>query len=178
MDRSKGREWAVKLTGPLRWRRYTGLNEGNRETVFFEFDLPPGQREVPKDVYDVIKSVQYLERSPEDGGGRYNTGLECRRGIGNSPRRTPDVPPPIFWVHASANLLKRLTPPSQRPLTQFTRRLSYDCIFGSLGLLPWEQTSARWQSSDVPCFAAELSTRNGLIWSTVMASLVSSMVTA
>lgn len=85
MDRAKGREWTVRLNGPVPYRRYSGLNEGNRETIFFEFDLPPGQREVPPEVYAVIKSVQYLERSPEHGGGRCNTGLECRRGIWQFP---------------------------------------------------------------------------------------------
>jgi hypothetical protein len=88
MDRSKGREWTVRLTGPLRYRRYTGHNEANRPTIYFEFDVPPGDQRLPDAVFQVIKSVQYLERGPRHGGGTFNSGLECRRGIW----RFPDTP--------------------------------------------------------------------------------------
>lgn len=88
MERGNGREWTVRLAGPVRYRRYTASDHLNRPTIFFEFDLPPGEREVPKDVYDVIKSMKYLHRSEDHGGGVRPTGLENRRGTW----RFPDTP--------------------------------------------------------------------------------------
>jgi hypothetical protein len=85
MERNKGREWTVRLTGPVRYRRYTGLNNANMPSIFFAFDAPPGQKEVPKDIYDVIKSVKHLVRGAEHGGGLHDTGLEYRQGIWRLP---------------------------------------------------------------------------------------------
>lgn len=88
MERGYGREWTVRITGPVRYRRYTATNHVNKPSIFFEFDLPPGQREVPKEIYDAIKSVQFLPRSPEHGGGVRATGLEYRQGIWRLPNNS------------------------------------------------------------------------------------------
>lgn len=88
MDRTEGREWTVRVTGPIRYRRYTGLNQGGLPSIFFDFDLPPGQRDVPDDVYKVIKSVKQLPRPEGKGQGMRYTGLEFRQGIW----RLPDDP--------------------------------------------------------------------------------------
>ena len=88
MDRTERRGWTRRITGPIQYRRYTGLNHANLPSIFFDFDLPPGQRDVPEDVYKVIKSVKTLPRLSEGYYGTQDTGLECRGGIW----RLPDTP--------------------------------------------------------------------------------------
>jgi hypothetical protein len=88
MDPTEDREWTRRVAEPLRYRRYTGLNHGGIPSIFFEFDLPNGQRDVPEEIYKVIKSVKTLPRLTGDRCGMRDTGLEFRQGIW----RLPDNP--------------------------------------------------------------------------------------
>jgi hypothetical protein len=70
-----GRGWTTRFTGQVRYRRYTDKDGGGRPAIIFKFELAPNQTELPQEVYAVLQEMKYLHRTPEDGGGRYRSGL-------------------------------------------------------------------------------------------------------
>ena len=61
-----GRSWTERFTGPVRYRRFTDLDAGGRPSIFFKFELAPGQSDLPQGVYDILHEMKYLDRNPAD----------------------------------------------------------------------------------------------------------------
>jgi hypothetical protein len=80
-EKKPGFGWTVRITGPIRYRRYTDKDGGGRPSIFFKFELAPGQSDLPQEVYDILHELKYLNRNPEHGkgSGQYPTGLEFQR---------------------------------------------------------------------------------------------------
>jgi hypothetical protein len=76
-----GRSWTERFTGPIRYRRYTDLDGGGRPSIFFKFELAPGQSDLPQEVYDILHQLKHLDRNPKHGrgSGQYPTHLEFQR---------------------------------------------------------------------------------------------------
>ena len=76
-----GRGWTERFTGPIRYRRFTELDGGGRPSIFFKFELAPGQSDLPQGVYDVLHELKYMDRTPDldHGSGKYPTGLAFSR---------------------------------------------------------------------------------------------------
>ncbi len=80
-DTRPGRSWTERFTGPIRYRRYTDLDGGGRPSIFFKFELTPGQSDLPQEVYDILHQLKYLDRNPKHGkgSGLYPTQLTFQR---------------------------------------------------------------------------------------------------
>jgi hypothetical protein len=74
-----GRSWTERLTGPIRYRRFTDLDAGGRPSIFFKFELAPGQRDLPQEVYDVLNEMKQLNPRFGHGIRPRPTGLEFNR---------------------------------------------------------------------------------------------------
>lgn len=79
MERDKGREWSVRLTGRVRYRRYSDLDAGGRPSIFFKFEPAPGETDLPEEVYAVLQGVKHLDRPRGQGKGKLHTHLEFTR---------------------------------------------------------------------------------------------------
>lgn len=77
-DERPGRGWTERF-GPIRYRRFTDVDAGGRPSIFFKFELSPGQSEMPKEVWDILHSLRQIDRGPTHGGGRHYTGLQFNR---------------------------------------------------------------------------------------------------
>lgn len=74
---SQGRGWTVRLAG-IRYRRFSDLDAGGRPSIFFKFELPPGQTDVPQKVYEILHELKYLP--PSRGHNKpCPTGLQFNR---------------------------------------------------------------------------------------------------
>lgn len=74
-----GRCWTERLTGEVRFRRFSALDAGKEPAIFFKFDLAPGQSDLPPEVYSILHEMKHLNRGPEHGGGQHPTGLRFKR---------------------------------------------------------------------------------------------------
>lgn len=92
-----GRGWTQRFTGPIRYRRFTDLDAGGRPSIFFKFELAPGQSDLPQGVYDILHELKYLDRNPADlehGRNPCPTGLTFNRSKKHGRVwRLPDTPP-------------------------------------------------------------------------------------
>jgi len=74
-----GRGWTERLTGSIRYRRFTDIDAGGRPSILFKFELAPGQNDLPQAVYDVLNQMKHLDGGSEHGGGNRHTGLTFNR---------------------------------------------------------------------------------------------------
>jgi hypothetical protein len=75
-----GRSWTERSNGKIRYQRFSDVNGGGRPSIFYRFEVPPGQDEVPQAVYDILNSLKRMDRGGhERGGGDFFTGLKFRR---------------------------------------------------------------------------------------------------
>lgn len=79
MERDKGREWTVRLTGRVRYRRYTDFDGGGRPSILFKFEPAPGETDLPEEVYAILQSVKHLDRPHGQGKGTMHTNLKFTR---------------------------------------------------------------------------------------------------
>jgi hypothetical protein len=75
----QGRGWTERFTGPVRYRRFTKKDDGGRPSIFIKVEEPTDGSKMPEEVWDIIRSVKYLDRGPEHGGGEHHTGLSFTR---------------------------------------------------------------------------------------------------
>lgn len=75
----KGRSWTERLSGPVRYRRFTDLDAIGRPSIFFRFELAPGQDDLPQEVYDVLREMKHLKARPGHGTKPCPTHLEFNR---------------------------------------------------------------------------------------------------
>ena len=88
-----GRTWTVRCTGAVRYRRFCDEDGGGRPSIILKFELPAGQTELPKQVYDVLHSMKFLDRSQGHGRGKQPTHLEFKRDTKHGRVwRLPDTP--------------------------------------------------------------------------------------
>ena len=91
-----GRSWTERLTGPIRYRRFTDIDAGGRPSLFFKFELAPGQSDLPQGVYDILHEMKFLKRTPGDlehGDKPCPTGLAFNRSKKHGRVwRMPDTP--------------------------------------------------------------------------------------
>lgn len=73
------RGWTKRLTGPIRYRRFTDLDAGGRPSIFFRFELAPGQSDLPQGVYDVLHELKHLKARPGRDSEPQPTHLEFTR---------------------------------------------------------------------------------------------------
>lgn len=77
-----GRGW-TKRSGEIQYRRYSGVDAGNRPCIFFKVEQPilNGQNELAQAVYEIFRDLKYLDRDPAKGhgSGREPTGLTFER---------------------------------------------------------------------------------------------------
>ena len=73
VERDKGRGWTVRLTGAVRYRRYSDFDGGGRPSILFKFEPVPGQSDLPEEVYAVLHSVKHLDRPAGQGKGKMHT---------------------------------------------------------------------------------------------------------
>jgi hypothetical protein len=62
-----GRTWVVRLSGPIRYRKFTALDGGNRRSIFYRFELPEGDTKLPPEVFAVLHEMKHLR--PRSGHG-------------------------------------------------------------------------------------------------------------
>ena len=75
-----GRGWTARLTGPIRYRRFTDSDAGGRPSIIFKFEKNPGSdTELSQEVWEVLQSMKKMDRGPEHGGGQHHTGLAFTR---------------------------------------------------------------------------------------------------
>lgn len=74
-----GRSWTERLTGQIRYHRFTDLDAGGRPSIFFKFELAPGQSDLPQEVYDILHEMKSLQPRPFHGYKPQPTGLEFNR---------------------------------------------------------------------------------------------------
>ena len=75
-DNPIGRTWTTRLTGPIRYRRFTDTDAGGRRSIFFKFELAPGQSDLPQPVYDILNQMKHMNRA---SGSRFLTSLQYTR---------------------------------------------------------------------------------------------------
>jgi hypothetical protein len=73
-----GWTWTRRV-GSVSYRRFTGLDGGDRPSIFFRFDLPSGQNELPQEIYDILHELKHLHRKAQHREGSQFTGLEFKR---------------------------------------------------------------------------------------------------
>src|SRR5690348_15205542 len=71
--RKPGRTWTERFTGPIRYRKFTDIDAGGQPSIFFKFELAPGQSDLPQEVYDILHELKFLKRSPDanHASGKY-----------------------------------------------------------------------------------------------------------
>jgi hypothetical protein len=74
-----GRGWTKRLTGQIRYRRFTDLDGGGRPSIFFKFELAPGQSDLPQEVYDILHELKELKVRPGRDSQPTPTHLEFSR---------------------------------------------------------------------------------------------------
>ena len=77
--RRGGRSWTERLAGPIRYHRFTDLDAIGRPSIFFRFELAPGQDDLPQGVYDVLREMKHLKARPGHGEKPCPTHLEFNR---------------------------------------------------------------------------------------------------
>lgn len=92
-----GRSWTERLAGPIRYRRFTDTDPAGRPSIFFKFELAPGQDDLPQGVYDILHEMRFLKRNANDlehGMKPCPTGLAFNRSKKHGRVwRMPDTPP-------------------------------------------------------------------------------------
>src|SRR5437868_2667182 len=71
------RVWSERFVPPVKFRRFTGRGFDGTQRIYIQFDLPPEQDRLDPRVYEILKELKYLDRSPEHGGGFTHTGLKA-----------------------------------------------------------------------------------------------------
>jgi hypothetical protein len=81
-NKEPGRTWTRRVAGPVKYRRFTANDCVGRPSILFKFEPSSGQADLPPEIYDILKSVKFLNRNPDlgHGSGRYPTGLQFMRG--------------------------------------------------------------------------------------------------
>ena len=88
-----GRGWTERLSGPIRYRRFTDVAAGGRPSILFRFELAPGQSDLPQGVYDILHELKYLEARPGRDSKPTPTHLEFNRSKKHGRVwRMPDTP--------------------------------------------------------------------------------------
>lgn len=77
--REPGRTWTKRVSGPIRYRRFTARDTCGAPGIFFSFDLPPGERALPQAVYGILQEMKYLQRRPGDTSKPQPSGLRFVR---------------------------------------------------------------------------------------------------
>ena len=75
----QARPWTDRYTGAIRYRRYTDLDGGGRPSILFKFELPPGQTELPQEVYAILQEMKHMEPRLGHGGKPQRSSLEFTR---------------------------------------------------------------------------------------------------
>jgi hypothetical protein len=75
-----GRGWTQRFSGPIVYRRFSDIDAGGRPYIFFKFELPPGENNLPQPVKDILNDLKHLKRDPAGGhSGPSPTGLTYTR---------------------------------------------------------------------------------------------------
>lgn len=78
-ERKPGRGWTERLSGQIRYRRFTDIDAGGRPAILFKFELPPGQSDLPPEVYSILQEMKHIDRGVGHARGERHTGLTFNR---------------------------------------------------------------------------------------------------
>jgi hypothetical protein len=74
-----GRSWTERFSGQIRYRRFSDLDAGGRPSIFFKFELAPGQSDLPQGVYDILHELKHLQPRTGRDSKPQPTNLEFSR---------------------------------------------------------------------------------------------------